>query len=189
MSKDRQQVADIIAGSTSAFRALVEEHQRLCSYVIGRMVTDRDQIQDLMQDTFLAVYRQLHSFRFECSLKTWISRLAYTTALQYLRRRKLESTWFESSSVDESSEAHDQKPQPHVYAHAQQTGERLESSLARLTRVQRLLVVLHYVEEFDITEISRVTLMPAGTVKSHLFRARQALKADLLRKVAVRDML
>ncbi|WP_251282335.1 RNA polymerase sigma factor, partial [Enterobacter hormaechei] len=81
----------IIDGSQVAFSQLVETHQRTCAHVIGRMVGDRDQVADLLQENFLAVFRQLHRFRFECSLRTWVSRVAYTTALQHLRRRRLEA--------------------------------------------------------------------------------------------------
>lgn len=85
---DHALVRAIINGSQPAFTQLVDTHQRLCAHVIGRMVGDRDQVADPLQETFLAVYRQLHRFRFESSLRTWVSRVACTTALQHLRRAR-----------------------------------------------------------------------------------------------------
>jgi RNA polymerase sigma-70 factor (ECF subfamily) len=73
LDADQALVRAIIDGSQAAFAQLVETHQRTCAHVIGRMVGDRDQVADLLQETFLAVFRQLHRFRFESSLRTWVS--------------------------------------------------------------------------------------------------------------------
>ena len=109
---DRALVSAIIDGSQPAFAQLVQAHQRTCAHVIGRMVGDRDQVADLLQETFLAVFRQLHRFRFESSLRTWVSRVAYTTALQHLRRRRLEAQWMVAVEVPEELGIGDKGPGP-----------------------------------------------------------------------------
>ncbi|WP_313139539.1 sigma factor-like helix-turn-helix DNA-binding protein [Stenotrophomonas sp.] len=148
---DRALVRAIIDGSQPAFALLVQAHQRTCAHVIGRMVGDRDQVADLLQETFLAVFRQLHRFRFESSLRTWVSRVAYTTALQ--------------------------------------AGRQLGAALERLSAPQRLIVGLHYLEDFDLAEIEQVTGLPRGTIKSHLYRARQTLKQELTRRATAGELL
>lgn len=112
LDADQALVRAIIDGSQAAFAQLVEAHQRTCAHVIGRMVGDRDQVADLLQETFLAVFRQLHRFRFECSLRTWVSRVAYTTALQHLRRRRLEAQWMVAVKVPEELGIGDEGPGP-----------------------------------------------------------------------------
>lgn len=112
LDADQALVRAIIDSSQAAFSQLVETHQRTCAHVIGRMVGDRDQVADLLQETFLAVFRQLHRFRFESSLRTWVSRVAYTTALQHLRRRRLEAQWMVAVEVPEELDIGDKGPGP-----------------------------------------------------------------------------
>ncbi|MEG0186326.1 MAG: sigma-70 family RNA polymerase sigma factor [Stenotrophomonas sp.] len=186
---DHALVRAIIDGSQPAFAQLVDRHQRLCAHVIGRMVGDRDQVADLLQETFLAVFRQLHRFRFESSLRTWVSRVAYTTALQYLRRRRLEAQWMVAVEVPEALGVGDEGPGPAEFSEALQAGRQLGVALERLTAPQRLIVGLHYLEDFDLAEIEQVTGLPRGTIKSHLHRARQVLKQELTRHATAGELL
>lgn len=186
---DRALVAAIIDGSQAAFAQLVQAHQRTCAHVIGRMVGDRDQVADLLQETFLAVFRQLHRFRFESSLRTWVSRVAYTTALQHLRRRRLEMQWMVAVEVPEGLGTGDEGPGPAELSETLQAGRQLAAALERLSAPQRLIVGLHYLEDFDLVEIEQVTGLPRGTIKSHLYRARQILKQELTRHAAAGELL
>ncbi|MBK0010978.1 sigma-70 family RNA polymerase sigma factor [Stenotrophomonas sp. S41] len=186
---DRALVAAIIDGSQAAFVQLVQAHQRTCAHVIGRMVGDRDQVADLLQETFLAVFRQLHRFRCESSLRTWVSRVAYTTALQHLRRRRLEMQWMVAVEVPEELGIGDEGPGPAELSEALQAGRQLGAALERLTPPQRLIVGLHYLEDFDLVEIEQVTGLARGTIKSHLFRARQTLKQELTRRATAGELL
>ncbi len=188
-SDDRALVGAIIEGSQAAFAQLVETHQRTCAHVIGRMVGDRDQVADLLQETFLAVFRQLHRFRFESSLRTWISRVAYTTALQHLRRRRLEAQWMVAVEVPEELGIGDEGPGPAELSEALQAGRQLGAALERLSAPQRLIVGLHYLEDFDLAEIEQVTGLARGTIKSHLHRARQVLKQELVKHATAGEPL
>jgi len=188
-SDDRALVGAIIDGSQAAFAQLVETHQRTCAHVIGRMVGDRDQVADLLQETFLAVFRQLHRFRFESSLRTWISRVAYTTALQHLRRRRLEAQWMVAVEVPEELGIGDEGPGPAELSEALQAGRQLGAALERLSAPQRLIVGLHYLEDFDLAEIEQVTGLARGTIKSHLRRARQVLKQELVKHATAGELL
>ncbi len=188
-SDDRALVGAIIDGSQAAFAQLVETHQRTCAHVIGRMVGDRDQVADLLQETFLAVFRQLHRFRFESSLRTWISRVAYTTALQHLRRRRLEAQWMVAVEVPEELGIGDEGPGPAELSEALQAGRQLGVALERLSAPQRLIVGLHYLEDFDLAEIEQVTGLARGTIKSHLHRARQVLKQELVKHATAGEPL
>lgn len=186
---DRALVVAIIDGSQTAFAQLVQAHQRTCAHVIGRMVGDRDQVADLLQETFLAVFRQLHRFRFESSLRTWVLRVAYTTALQHLRRRRLEMQWMVAVEVPEELGIGDEGPGPAELSGALHAGRQLGAALERLTPPQRLIVGLHYLEDFDLAEIEQVTGMARGTIKSHLYRARQTLKQELTRRATAGELL
>lgn len=189
LDADQALVRAIIDGSQPAFAQLVETHQRTCAHVIGRMVGDRDQVADLLQETFLAVFRQLHRFRFESSLRTWISRVAYTTALQYLRRRRLEAQWMVAVQAPEELGVGDDGPGPAEISETLQAGRHLGAALERLSAPQRLIVGLHYLEDFGLAEIEQVTGLARGTIKSHLYRARQVLKQELVRHATAGELL
>jgi len=178
LDADQALVRAIIDGSQAAFSQLVETHQRTCAHVIGRMVSDRDQVADL-----------LHRFRFESSLRTWVSRVAYTTALQHLRRRRLEAQWMVAVEVPEELGIGDEGPGPAELSEALQAGRQLGAALERLSAPQRLIVGLHYLEDFDLAEIEQVTGLARGTIKSHLHRARHVLKQELTRHAAAGEPL
>lgn len=185
---DRQLVAAIIDGDPQAFPRLMKLHQQTCARILARMVP-QDLVADLLQETFLAVYRQLQRFRFDASLRTWISRVAYTTGLQYLRRRKLEAQWFIALEEDALPEVDGDAVDPAGFSQSLQASQWLLEAMARLSPAQRLIVGLHYGEDFDIGQIVQVTGLPAGTIKSHLYRARQLMKNDLLRRAPVGELL
>jgi RNA polymerase sigma-70 factor (ECF subfamily) len=176
LDADQALVRAIIDGSQAAFSQLVETHQRTCAHVIGRMVGDRDQVADLLQETFLAVFRQLHRFRFESSL-------------QHLRRRRLEAQWMMAVEVPEELGIGDEGPGPAELSEALQAGRQLGAALERLSAPQRLIVGLHYLEDFDLAEIEQVTGLARGTIKSHLYRARQILKQELTRRATAGELL
>ncbi len=187
--KDRQLFTRIIAGDQQAFSTLMGCHQPTCARILTRMVSQQDVVADLLQETFLSVYRQLHRFRFESSLRTWISRVAYTTALQYLRRRRLEQQWMVALEAPQDVHAVEDEPGPPELSQALQTGRQLTAALGGLSEPQRLMIGLHYVEDFDIGEIAQVTGVPRGTVKSHLHRARKVLKHAFTRHATVGELL
>ena len=189
LEDERRLVIAIIDGDQQSFSRLVASHQGMCARILSRMVGERDQVADLLQETFLAVFRQLHRFRFESSLRTWVSRVAYTTALQHLRRRRLEMQWMVAVEVPEELGIGDDGPGPAELSEALQAGRQLGAALERLTPPQRLIVGLHYLEDFDLAEIEQVTGMARGTIKSHLYRARQTLKQELTRRATAGELL
>ena len=85
---EQTRVRAVLDREPGAFEALVREYQRLCWHIVYRMVHDPEDARDLCQETFLRVHRRLHTFRFECPLKAWIGRIAYSIALRHLERRR-----------------------------------------------------------------------------------------------------
>src|SRR5688500_4089060 len=87
--RDRSMVEAVLAGEPGAFEALVRAYQGLCWHVINRMVRHPEDTRELSQETFLRVYRHLHQYRFESSLRSWIGQAAYSVALRHLQRKGL----------------------------------------------------------------------------------------------------
>jgi len=158
----------------------VRDYQKLCWHIAFRMVGHADDARDLCQETFLRVHRQLHQFRFECPLKAWIGRIAYSIALRHLERRRAAPTTylddeFESVSLEDESDDFD------AVADAEHA-DRVRAAVAALPAVPRTLVTLYHLEELPIAEIATIAGMSEGTIKSHLFRARASLREWLQRR-------
>lgn len=173
----------VLSGSDEAFHRLVVSHQRLCWVIIGRLVDERDDVLDLAQDCFLQVYRHLHNFRFDSSLRTWIAQIAYTTACRHLRRRRGDphaDSWV-SCEEDEAVLTLPSEIDVEQEAMRQQDAMHVHRAMAALDRTQRVLVQMFYFEDFTVAEIAEATQLPEGTIKSHLYRARAKLRDNLHR--------
>ncbi len=164
------------AGDLDAFNDLVVCYQDALFALIVRMVPDRDQAADAVQEAFLHAYRHLDSFR-GGSVRSWLGRIAINAAmdLQRFRRRRPSEPY---------PELEDEAWQPPAGASADPvtttlTAERqraLEAALAAITHDQRVAIVLYDVEGYDYAEIAELTSVSLGTVKSRIHRGRLALR-------------
>jgi RNA polymerase sigma factor (sigma-70 family) len=190
MNTDQEIVAAALAGQRGAFERLVREHQGLVWHIVYRLVRDAEDARELCQETFLRVHRQLHQFRGESALKSWIGRVAYTIALRHLQNRRgevaarVEVTDSDGDDVsllemvDSGVDIEDMHGQAEV-------GERVRVAIDALPPQQRMLVSLYHLEELPIAEIAAITGLATGTIKSHLFRARLLLRRALENHVEI----
>jgi RNA polymerase sigma-70 factor (ECF subfamily) len=175
MLDERELIGKVLAGSLGAFEALIRQYERLVYAVVWRIVHSEADAEDISQEVFIKVHRHLSRFRFQSKLSTWIARIAYTTALNHLKRSRqgrqqvgLESAAAQLAALHEPPawEAQD------LHAH-------MHRLIGELPVPYRTVLTLYHLEEFSYEEIGAVTGMPAGTVKSYLFRARKLLRAKL----------
>jgi RNA polymerase sigma factor (sigma-70 family) len=184
---EHARVRAVLNNEARAFESLVRDYQSLCWHIVFHMVRDPDDARDLCQETFLRVHRLLHQFRFECPLKSWIGRIAYSIALRHLERQRAAPVTYlddedESGAdalVDESFDLEAASGDEHLAA-------QLRRGVDALPAVPRTLVTLYHLEELTIPEIATITAMSEGTIKSHLFRARSSLR-DWLRRRGVNE--
>jgi RNA polymerase sigma-70 factor (ECF subfamily) len=168
------------SGDLDAFNDLVECYQDLLFSLVVRMVPDRDQAADAVQEAFFSAYRNIDRFR-GGSFRSWVSRIAINAAmdLQRLRKRR---------PVEPYPELEDESWQPPADASADPVTSSLEAerhralnaALAQVTDDQRAAIVLFDVEGYDYAEIATMTGVSLGTVKSRIHRGRLALRALLL---------
>ena len=166
-------------GDLDAFNDLVVCYQDHLFSLVARMVPDRDQAADAVQEAFFSAYRNLQGFR-GGSVRSWLSRICINAAMDAQRARKrrpvqpypeLEDDSWQPRASDETD------PQRIVMA-----GERtraLNDALARITPDQRAAIVLFDVEGYDYAEIAEMTAVSLGTVKSRIHRGRLALRLVL----------
>jgi len=169
-----------LAGDLEAFNDLVVCYQELLFALVVRMVPDRDQASDCVQEAFFSAYRNLRSFR-GGSVRSWLSRIAINAAMDTQRLRK-------RRPAEPYPELEDDTWQPPADASADPvttslTAERhraLNEALAQVTDDQRTAIVLYDVEGYDYAEIASMTGVSLGTVKSRIHRGRLALRALLV---------
>ena len=141
---------------------------------------DRDAAESLTQETFLRAWTSRSSFREDCSVATWLIRIALNLARDHTRTGRFRF-WkrAEANSVDASDVANavpSQGASAESQLIAQQQVTRIWETVATLSERQRSVFLLRFLEEMDIPEIAAATGMPLGTVKSHLYRAINAIR-------------
>jgi RNA polymerase sigma-70 factor (ECF subfamily) len=179
-------VARTVAGDQRAYGLLVLKYQRRIQRLIGRMVRDVDLVEDIAQDTFISAYRALHQYRGDAQFYTWLYRIAVNTAKKALLEKKRDPTVSEGFlAQDEDDETSWQKNEPT----SQETPETLLAAKEIAAVVNRALedlppdlkqaVTLREIEGLSYEEIAAAMNCPVGTVRSRIFRAREAISAQV----------
>ncbi len=166
-------------GSLDAFNSLVECYQDLLFALVARMVPDRDQAGDAVQEAFFSAYRNLRSFR-GGSVRSWLSRIAVNAAMdqQRLRKRRPSQPYPELED-DTWQPPAGPEADPERTAMRSERARVLKAALGEITPDQRHAIVLFDVEGFDYSEIAEMTGVSLGTVKSRIHRGRLALRDRL----------
>jgi RNA polymerase sigma-70 factor (ECF subfamily) len=155
------------------FRALVESHRERAVRLAWRLLGgDRSAAEDVAQDAFLRAYRGLVRFREESSLATWFYRILVRQAESHRRWRAVRALWTAETEAEPADPSPSVPRDPVVQ-------RRIATALNRLPAGQRQAFVLVHMEGFTVEESAALLGKAAGTVKSHLHRALQALRADL----------
>jgi RNA polymerase sigma-70 factor (ECF subfamily) len=167
------------SGDLDAFNDLVVCYQDQLFALIVRMVPDRDQAGDAVQEAFFHAYRHLDAFR-GGSVKSWLSRIAINAAMdiQRLRKRRPSEPYPELED-DTWQPPADTSADPVTTTLTAERHRALEAALAAITNDQRTAIVLYDVQGYDYAEIATITRVSLGTVKSRIHRGRLALR-DLL---------
>ena len=183
--QERVLVAAVLAATPGAFERLVRDYQGLCWHVVLRMVRHPEDARELCQETFLRVHQSLHQYRFDAALKSWIAQVAYSVAKRHLERKRIplaEAVDGDGLSLAESvGDGFDLETtavDADIHRH-------LHAAIDALPPLQRTLLTLYHLEDVPIPEISRITGLAEGTIKSHLFRSRKQLRAVLEPNIGV----
>ena len=178
MDDDGQLVSDVLGGKPGAFERLVREYQGLCWHIVQRMVRHPEDTRELCQEALLRIHRNLHQYRFDAPLKSWIGQVAYSVAKRHLERKRiplLDDGGEGGSLLDAVPDGVDLA----ASAESEEQARGLHAAIEALPPLQRMLLTLHYLDEVPIGEIAVMTGLAEGTIKSHLFRSRKRLRALL----------
>jgi len=174
-------------GDVKAFEMLVVKYQRRIERLIGRMVRDSDLVQDIAQESFIRAYRALPQFRGESAFYTWLYRIAVNTAKKALMDMKRDPLVLESSRQsgeegEETSRAENELTDgetPEALLASKEVANAVNAAIEALSEDLRQAITLREIEGLSYEEIADVMNCPIGTVRSRIFRAREAIATRL----------
>lgn len=186
---DLQLVRRVQQGDARAFEALVIKYQRRIERLIARMIRDVDLVQDLTQETFIRAYRALPQFRGESAFYTWLYRIAVNTARKELVNLGRNPVMTESALAQARGDAEDETSErrtepsdeatPEALMASAQVAAAVNGAIQELSEDLRQAIVLREIEGLSYDEIAEVMNCPIGTVRSRIFRAREAIAQRL----------
>jgi len=181
---DQQLVERVQRGDKAAFNLLVVKYQRKIFRLLSRLIRDQAEIEDVAQEAFIKAYRALANFRGDSAFYTWLYRIAINTAKNYLvsqGRRAPTSTPSDiedAETFDDSDHLRDLNT-PDSMLVTKQVGEAVNRAIDRLPEDLRTAIVLRELEGLSYEEIAESMQCPIGTVRSRIFRAREAIATEL----------
>ena len=174
-------------GDVQAFEMLVVKYQRRIERLIGRMVRDTDLVQDIAQETFIRAYRALPNFRGESAFYTWLYRIAVNSAKKALSDMKRDPVLTESAFAvrdddDETSRGETELTDgetPESLLASKEIAATVNAAIEALSEDLRQAITLREIEGLSYEEIAELMNCPIGTVRSRIFRAREAIALRL----------
>ena len=175
---DTELVRQVLNGNQHACRFLVAKYQNLVNHMVRRIVLRDTYAEDICQDVFLKVFRQIKGYRGDSRLSTWIATIAYNTSITYVKKKKVRNeARFDFGGLTMLQQG--ETTEPVIQFESEEIRMILLKTIETMPVHYRSLLTLFYLEEFSYLEIEKITGMPEGTVKSYLFRARSILKCKL----------
>ena len=194
---DRDLVDKVLSGETDVFGIIIKNTENLVAKIIFDMIASESDKKDIAQDVYIKAYQKLRGFKFQSKLSTWIGQICYNTCIDHLRKKKLvlAENIFETETdpsndiLDLMNTAQGNFDEPvDSLVIGKNISEIVKKKIEKLPAIYKTLIGLYHNEELSYEEIGTITGLPAGTVKSYLFRARRELKNDLLLSYKKEDL-
>ncbi len=178
---DAMLVRQTLCGQANAYNTLVQRYQRQVYNLAYRMLGNAEDAGDLVQDTFLRAYGALASFRQDASFLTWLYKIASNLCIDLLRSRKTRYALSLDAETDEGREpaADSRSSAPEEIAVRGAVQDVVHHAIQNLPERYRVVVIMRHLNDMSVEEIAQALDLPTGTVKTHLFRAREMLRGRL----------
>ncbi|MBI5473900.1 MAG: sigma-70 family RNA polymerase sigma factor [Ignavibacteriae bacterium] len=172
-----------LGGDDTAYKKLMKKYHDAIYNFIYRMVHDKHQVEDLTQEAFIKAFASLASFNEEFAFSTWLYKIATNNSIDYIRKRKLQTYSIdkpiEAKDSDYAFELPDDTYEADKEMISDQRARMLNEAIGKLPEKYRKVIRLRHVDEKSYEEIAQSLKLPIGTVKAHIFRAREMLYKSL----------
>ena len=186
-AEDSLLIQQALKGDNRAYDRLMKKYHDAISNFIYRMIQDKAQVEDLTQEAFIKAFGSLASFNEEYAFSTWLYKIATNNCIDYIRRRKLQMFSIDkpipSKESDYTFELRDDSAEADGEIISNQRTRLLNQAITQLPEKYRVVIRLRHTEERSYEEIAKILKLPIGTVKAHIFRARELLYKNLKDKI------
>jgi len=177
--EDDTLVKKAIGGDEAAYKKIVDKYERALYFHILKMIKDREQVEDLVQETFVKAFDNLNTYSTNYAFSTWLYRIATNHTIDYLRKKKLKTLSIDepvnTKDGDMEMQLPDQSASTDRSIIRKQRQKIVRNAIDDLPEKYRKVIEMRHMEEKSYQEIADVLDLPLGTVKAHIFRARELL--------------
>ncbi len=185
--EDVRLINKALRGDQAAYLRLVNKYKPTITYLLYRIVQDKDDVEDIVQEVFINTFRALESFKKEYSFFSWIYKIALNKGIDYIRKKKLKTFSINKPIATKDGEVQYEVPdstyEPDKHIIASEKSSLIQTAIDKLPHKYRRVIIMRHMEEKDYSEIAEELKLPIGTVKVHIFRARELLNKYLRHKI------
>jgi RNA polymerase sigma factor (sigma-70 family) len=184
VAEEQVLIQKILDGDLNAFQELIKLYQKLVLHIVSRFVTNTQDQEELCHEVFIKVHRNLAHFQAKAKLSTWIGKIAYNLCINYMRKAKI-PLYQDLESSDQGVEfmqISDGAHTPEEISEQKDLSFRIKQLIDDLPAQYKVLLTMYHMDELSYKEISEITDLPEGTVKSYIFRARKLLKDKIIKQ-------
>ena len=176
--EDDKWVQLAVKGDEKAYAELSNKYQKPLYFHIRKMIRETDYVEDLVQDIFMKAFKNLKNYKNDYAFSTWLYRIATNHTIDYLRKKKLHTFSINTDSSDEDQapiQLEDEDSHTDEPMIRRQRKNKVHEAIDQLPEKYRRIILKRHIEEKSYQEISEEMDIPLGTVKAHIFRARELL--------------
>ncbi|MFB1082465.1 RNA polymerase sigma factor SigW [Jeotgalibacillus sp. JSM ZJ347] len=179
----KKRIQQVRKGDQDAFGEIVELFKDRVYHVCFRMLGNRHEAEDIAQEAFIRAYTNIHTFDIDRKFSTWLFRIATNLCIDRIRKKKpdyyLDAEVSGTDGLTMYSKVETDGPLPEEEVESMELQESIQKEISRLPDKYRSVIVLKYIEELSLKEISEILELPIGTVKTRIHRGREALRKQL----------
>ncbi|MDR7080375.1 RNA polymerase sigma-70 factor (ECF subfamily) [Neobacillus niacini] len=179
----KKRIKQVIKGDQDAFAEIVEIYSNSIYQLGYRMLGNRHEAEDIAQEAFIRAYVNIKSFNQDLKFSTWLFRIATNLCIDRIRKKKpdyyLDAEVSGTDGLTMYSQLSSNSPLPEKELESLELQETVQKEILKLPEKYRAVIVLKYIEELSLNEISEILDMPLGTVKTRIHRGREALRQQL----------
>lgn len=186
-TEDIALIEEALAGNQPSYERLMKKYYQLIYNLVYRMISKKEDVEDLTQEAFIKAFNSLHNFDKQFAFSTWLFKIATNNAIDYLRKKKLYTFSIDKDIESDDSDYkfeipdHENKPDRHIID--SQLRIILDEAIESLPPKYKEVIVLRHNKEMEYEEIAKMLNLPLGTVKAHIFRGRELLNKYLKNRI------